>query len=366
MKIIHRVILIVMLLCFLFVFFVVPASAAIAVGTGTYYTVYTPLSMHLPWQQLSVPVVGSTSTNYYRGIYYDSLGFETSSFYNSSTGDRISKVGSTNTTSYLYPSSYGNVVKRLTQIGVEVDNESSPTIYAHYSYLLKNNLYYCSFATGLEFSLKDFFWLPEYYYGVNNYNSFGFAFSDDITLDFHLECVMRPIGGDYTTYQTFAYDVIDSNVFVFDTDVIASFDGVEAYFNYDDEFDGCYFESITLTVSDNPYTWNSLSHSDTSYAGDYLPSDGIWDSSLFDVQLEFDYWFTAYDADLYYGLVVEDDPRGPQDNDAYYRDYTSWVAMAVGGFFDFQVFPGFTLGGIVITCISFAVAIWLLKIFAGG
>ena len=57
----------------------------------------------------------------------------------------------------------------------------------------------------------------------------------------------------------------------------------------------------------------------------------------------------------------------PEDNPAFaLRPYTEWIATAVGGFFDLEIFPGFSLGGIFMTLVAFMCAIWFLKLVAGG
>lgn len=46
--------------------------------------------------------------------------------------------------------------------------------------------------------------------------------------------------------------------------------------------------------------------------------------------------------------------------------YTTWIGDAVSGFMDFELFRGFTLGGIFVTLLSFSICIWFLKLVAGG
>lgn len=50
-------------------------------------------------------------------------------------------------------------------------------------------------------------------------------------------------------------------------------------------------------------------------------------------------------------------------NDA---DYSSWLSTAVGGFLDFQIFPGFSLAGALGVVIGLGIFVYLLKVFAGG
>lgn len=50
----------------------------------------------------------------------------------------------------------------------------------------------------------------------------------------------------------------------------------------------------------------------------------------------------------------------------FIRPYADWIASAVGGFFSIQLFPGFYLGGLIVTIIAFALVMWWLKMFGGG
>lgn len=53
-------------------------------------------------------------------------------------------------------------------------------------------------------------------------------------------------------------------------------------------------------------------------------------------------------------------------NESIVKDYTSWLAEATGGFLDAEIFPGFTIGGVMGTLIAFSVVMLFLKLFAGG
>lgn len=46
--------------------------------------------------------------------------------------------------------------------------------------------------------------------------------------------------------------------------------------------------------------------------------------------------------------------------------YTNWLGTAISGFFNTQILPGFSFGGILLMIISFLCVVWFLKIFAGG
>lgn len=47
-------------------------------------------------------------------------------------------------------------------------------------------------------------------------------------------------------------------------------------------------------------------------------------------------------------------------------NFSTWIANAVTGFFDVELFPGFSLGGIFAIIISILIAVVFLKLFAGG
>ena len=65
---------------------------------------------------------------------------------------------------------------------------------------------------------------------------------------------------------------------------------------------------------------------------------------------------------LYYSVPSEND-----DNPALALiPYTTWLGEAVGGFMDFELFKGFTLGGIFMTILAFSCVMWYLKLVAGG
>lgn len=53
-------------------------------------------------------------------------------------------------------------------------------------------------------------------------------------------------------------------------------------------------------------------------------------------------------------------------SDAVFADYTSWIGLAVSGFLEFQIFPGFSFGALFMVIVSFSTVMWFLKLFAGG
>lgn len=50
----------------------------------------------------------------------------------------------------------------------------------------------------------------------------------------------------------------------------------------------------------------------------------------------------------------------------YEADYSGWIGDAVGGFLNFELFPNFTLAGVIGILVSFSLVMLFLKFFAGG
>lgn len=81
--------------------------------------------------------------------------------------------------------------------------------------------------------------------------------------------------------------------------------------------------------------------------------------------------FSGYLNYVYYpGLEAYDLSQAAptyDDNPAFsLAPYTAWLANAVGGFMDFEIYHHFTIGGIFMTIIAFACTVWFLKLVAGG
>lgn len=47
-------------------------------------------------------------------------------------------------------------------------------------------------------------------------------------------------------------------------------------------------------------------------------------------------------------------------------DFTGWIATATSGFLNFELFPNFSIGGVLAILVGFSLVILFLKIFAGG
>ncbi len=46
--------------------------------------------------------------------------------------------------------------------------------------------------------------------------------------------------------------------------------------------------------------------------------------------------------------------------------FTRWIGTAVSGFLDFEIYDGYSLGGLLITIVGFLLVLWFLKLFLGG
>lgn len=85
-----------------------------------------------------------------------------------------------------------------------------------------------------------------------------------------------------------------------------------------------------------------------------------------------DKWLSWPDADKMMSSVLSNKvPDGSgtglgEIDEDMYVDFSGWLANAVGGFMEMEIFPGIALGGIVAVLVMFSVVMALLKIFAGG
>lgn len=73
----------------------------------------------------------------------------------------------------------------------------------------------------------------------------------------------------------------------------------------------------------------------------------------------------------YYGFptldkYIDTDGTIIKPSPPYKVDFTGWLGTAVGGFLDFELFEGFSLGGLLSVLIGFSFIMLFLKFFAGG
>lgn len=73
--------------------------------------------------------------------------------------------------------------------------------------------------------------------------------------------------------------------------------------------------------------------------------------------------FSSALSDYYNGAYR----RGVANGDGEFSgDYGSWLSTAVGGFMSFEIFPNFSIGGILGVCVAVGLLMMFLKFFAGG
>ena len=105
-----------------------------------------------------------------------------------------------------------------------------------------------------------------------------------------------------------------------------------------------YIKSLSINFADPPADY-------TNYA-DYANINGILSFCYYPGLLEYD---------------ISEHEGQPEGNPALaLAPYTTWLANAVSGFMDFELYKGFSLGGIFMTIIAFACCVWFIKLVAGG
>lgn len=80
----------------------------------------------------------------------------------------------------------------------------------------------------------------------------------------------------------------------------------------------------------------------------------------------------SYRIDLFHALQPDTYIMRDNDLDAKLsvaddiNFHIDFIADAIGGFFDLQLFPGFSLGGLFLVIIAFSMVMWFLRVFGGG
>lgn len=104
-----------------------------------------------------------------------------------------------------------------------------------------------------------------------------------------------------------------------------------------------YVKSLIIKYADPPSDYTVESHANV---------DGILSFCYYPGLLEYD---------------ISEHEGQPEGNPAFaLAPYTAWLANAVSGFMDFELYKGFSLGGIFMTIIAFACCVWFIKLVAGG
>jgi hypothetical protein len=127
-------------------------------------------------------------------------------------------------------------------------------------------------------------------------------------------------------------------------------DGELEYYDIDV---GQYLMSEGVLSASRPYAYISKFVVALPYRADVFPG---WEEMYPGIDFFVRY---NYDPSLSVNMFAVDETLP-------FYDYTAFLATAASGFLNLQIFPGFTISGLLISVIGFACAIWFLKIFAGG
>lgn len=204
--------------------------------------------------------------------------------------------------------------------------------------------------TDVKLSLRDFYMWNQTFDNSITTNS-------EISLIFdYITSALRPyyfdfyysLAGDSTiNYLSVPASDFDSS----ENSNVGSFVFSPSVLDIDDREAVVYVHQCLIRMGDSPYA-----------LGDSLLSEVIF-------ALTATYTFNPY-LDNYSTVPVEPDvpvpPVDPDNPAIALSRYTEWIGDALGGFLDFNIFPGFTLGGIFMTLLAFSCVVWFLKLVAGG
>lgn len=196
-----------------------------------------------------------------------------------------------------------------------------------------------SYYTDLTIGMSDFY-ISINSNDVNDYTNLGFLFKNDSLFDdsdLIWSCSIKYCEAGTTDFSVFTWNYVDYE---------DGGPGPGTLFLKDSIGSGIFYvENFSMTLS------GVLTHSSPSVSLTVLSSSfeayADIDPRLYDLQQ------SIYDRD-----------GGIDDN--YFADMTSWLATAVDGFLDFDILPGFSIGGLVLVILSFSFVMYFLKLFAGG
>lgn len=126
--------------------------------------------------------------------------------------------------------------------------------------------------------------------------------------------------------------------------------------NYSNVLDGEY-----LRVPFNP-VYPSLY---SGFYGEFSFAEGVPD---FQIEIPYD-TYTYSLGDKFFGfksdLTLTEQIEVTEVYTEFPTDWTSWLADAVGGFFDFEIVPGFSLGVLFITVVGILLFMFFIHVFKG-
>lgn len=193
-----------------------------------------------------------------------------------------------------------------------------------------------SWSRYITFTVRDFYCWPE------NQTDEGLRYPCEVSLDL----------GSSNSQLSF----VGSRIYY---SVNGSNEILEAHFSFDDL---TAYDNLDFTVK--PDYLPGVSPTDVVYI--YLWDFSIYQSIGSSLNIEDGYLSYCFNPDV--RKIDLNSARGfDSENPAVpLLDYTAWIGTAVSGFLDLQIFPYFTLGGVLMTLLAFTCVIWFLKLVAGG
>lgn len=170
--------------------------------------------------------------------------------------------------------------------------------------------------------------------------------------------------------------------------VVHEHSGYEVFDTREDNISSRYVTIIPIEVLMNYSTQKTIVIAEYSgfldvdyytYNGDWLETEASGDGYLLKLQypLYDTSGVTITESETYrefmsvYGFptfekYIDTDGTIIMPSPPYKMDFTGWLGTAVGGFLDFELFEGFSLGGLLSVLIGFSFIMLFLKFFAGG
>lgn len=327
-----------------------------------------------------------TSANDVPKVYNYELGRNVTSLYGFTCGeayDISSTVYGLLATGNNYPATYpptygytyydgrigGNLETVYNSWEVEQDYNGTP-----YTYFALGTYDVLDAPCSITISLTDFYIDVQYSQELETYlyDNIYFTFTEDYSLN------PQELANGSIYYDMSFYDLVDVNV----NGTIDNYHNQgEIYWDLAEGSNGrveLAVDILELFGEDSP-----IDHK--LYYVEYLTIDfvlgEVYTSSNHSINVEFDLQQTVefeYNTNTY-SLTTQSDfdsfrmrqfAQGRYDGGTiptdYFRPYADWLAQAVSGFFSFQLFPGFYLGGILVAIIAFCLVMWWLKMFGGG
>lgn len=236
----------------------------------------------------------------------------------------------------------------------------------HYTYYASSTSRFHSFDTEMSYQGNGYY-CTSYLYNENTYfyqdsscvNEFiisDFVYNQRMSEYFeNIIFDLSTSGGDFRgmTYITLDYYQVEENVEQYYDDYLISIDmtepGLPLYFN---------LHEVLQNVSSRPIYVENMTISFQANPG-YGPQRDDW------------YYFTiqydVFEEQTYNEINLElRESYSENLNPVEFVTPVSWLLDSVGSFFQFEIFPGFSLGGLIGIVTGIGLFIMILKVFLGG